>query len=359
MRTKPWIWVICFCVGLVLVLGAIKAWQIRAAIAFGESFPEPSETVQTERVEYQNWQPRMTLIGEVRASQEVTLRNELAGAITRVGYASGESVESGQLLLQIDISQELAEREAAEAEVALAQTNFDRLSGFNNPDAVSRQRVDQAAAQLAIAKARVKSVQSVIDRKTIRAPFAAKSSLHEWEVGQYLAADTVVARLVGEGDEAWVDFALPQQNAEIALATPVLLSTDANDAPVEAKVIALEGALADTSRTRKVRAAFSIADVALMPGSIVNVSVPVGDADAAVRLVSSAVRVDAFGPYVFLVSRSQDGKDRAKRQPVTVLAKEGEFTYIDGVPEGEQVATLGAFKLRDGVWVKQGDSGTE
>ena len=178
-------------------------------------------------------------------------------------------------------------------------------------------------------------------------------------MGQYLAADTVVARLVGEGDEAWVDFALPQQNAEIALATPVLLSTDANDAPVEAKVIALEGALADTSRTRKVRAAFSIADVALMPGSIVNVSVPVGDADAAVRLVSSAVRVDAFGPYVFLVSPSEDGKDRAKRQPVTVLAKEGEFTYIDGVPEGEQVATLGAFKLRDGVWVKQGDSGTE
>ncbi|MEO0367222.1 MAG: efflux transporter periplasmic adaptor subunit, partial [Pseudomonadota bacterium] len=63
MRLRPWLYAVGGCLILVVVLGFVKFTQIRAAIAFGESFPEPSETVQTTIVEYQSWQPSMTVVG--------------------------------------------------------------------------------------------------------------------------------------------------------------------------------------------------------------------------------------------------------------------------------------------------------
>jgi membrane fusion protein (multidrug efflux system) len=46
MHFWRWVWTLLFCLIVVSVLGFVKFNQIKAAIAFGESFPEPSETVR-------------------------------------------------------------------------------------------------------------------------------------------------------------------------------------------------------------------------------------------------------------------------------------------------------------------------
>ncbi len=45
MLKKRWLVVVAVCLSVFLILALVKFLQIRAAIAFGESFPEPSETV--------------------------------------------------------------------------------------------------------------------------------------------------------------------------------------------------------------------------------------------------------------------------------------------------------------------------
>ena len=356
MRDRPWLVVIVFCVVLVLVLGFIKFTQISAAIAFGESFPEPSEVVQLQDVQHTPWQPNMTIVGDVRASQEVELRNELAGVIAEVGFRSGELVGIGQLLVQLDVSEQQAQLEAAKAEEALAAADYKRFSGFKNPDAVSRQQVDRAKAELAIATAQAKSIQSIIDRKTIRAPFKGFASIHQLEVGEYLAPNSIVAYIVGDSSDLWVDFSLPQQHASIKVGTPVQVQADNVSAiPFAAQVIAVEKSLSRESRTVRVRAAFTEKDIPIKPGTIVNVLSPMGSAIQVVRLPSSAVRVDSFGAYVFVVSKAEDGKLRASRNPVEVVAKENEDSIVgSGLELGQRVATKGAFKLREGIWVKDG-----
>ena len=100
MRSKPWLIVIAVCVGLLVVLGLIKFLQIRAAIAFGESFPEPSETVELQFVEPSIWQAEISVVGEVRASRELLLRNEVEGVIAKIGFVAGAEVKAGDVLLQ-------------------------------------------------------------------------------------------------------------------------------------------------------------------------------------------------------------------------------------------------------------------
>jgi membrane fusion protein (multidrug efflux system) len=316
MRNRPWLVVILGCLVLVLVLGFIKFTQIRAAIAFGESFPEPSETVQIATVEFSDWQPRMVVVGDVRASREVELRNELPGIIAEVGFASGSLVEEGDLLLQLDISQETAQLQSAQAELALAEADYKRFSGFKNPDAVSRQQVERSKAEFLMAKGRAGAIQSVIDRKTLRAPFKGYSSIHQFEVGQFLSANSMVTRLVGDGGESWVDFAIPQQYSGIEIGSLVTVSAPESQVQdVPAKVIAVERGISRQSR---------------------------------------AVQVRAFGPYVFVLESDPEGKIRAKRRPVSVSSKEQEYTIVkDGLLAGERIATNGAFKLREGIWVKE------
>ena len=174
---KIWLFTAAFIVGLVLLLAVMKFLQIKAAIEFGESFPESSETVETIVATSQMWSPAITVTGEVRAERELDLNTELPGVIERVGFAPGALVEQGSMLLQQDLRQHLAELQAAEAELALASADFERLSKLKNPDAVSRQQVDRAKAQLEIAQARKNGVQDIITRKTIRAPFTGFTSL--------------------------------------------------------------------------------------------------------------------------------------------------------------------------------------
>lgn len=355
MRNRPWLVVILGCLVLVLVLGFIKFTQIRAAIAFGESFPEPSETVQIATVEFSDWQPRMVVVGDVRASREVELRNELPGIIAEVGFASGSLVEEGDLLLQLDISQETAQLQSAQAELALAEADYKRFSGFKNPDAVSRQQVERSKAEFLMAKGRAGAIQSVIDRKTLRAPFKGYRSIHQFEVGQFLSANSMVTRLVGDGGESWVDFAIPQQYSGIEIGSLVTVSAPESQVQdVPAKVIAVERGISRQSRTVQVRAALEPGISPLKPGTIVRVSTPLGQPIQTVTLPSSAVRVDTFGPYVFVLESDPEGKIRAKRRPVSVSSKEQEYTIVkDGLLAGERIATKGASKLREGIWVKE------
>jgi membrane fusion protein (multidrug efflux system) len=101
MNFWRWLWTLLFCLIVVSVLGLVKFNQIKAAIAFGESFPEPSETVQVVVAQQSQWQSNLTVMGEAVATKSLDLRNELEGVITKVGFVSGGKVAKGSVLLKL------------------------------------------------------------------------------------------------------------------------------------------------------------------------------------------------------------------------------------------------------------------
>ncbi|MFT5610238.1 MAG: membrane fusion protein (multidrug efflux system) [Polaribacter sp.] len=353
MRLKPWLIVVAICVGIVVVLGFIKFIQIRAAIAFGESFPEPSETVEIQTVEFSAWQAQISVIGEVRASREVVLRNEIEGVIAKIGFQAGGEVEAGDILLQLDIGEEQASLEAIAPQIKLAQLDLQRISGLRNRQAVSQQDADRAAAELAVAQGQRASVKEAIANKSVVAPFDGFAGLHDFEVGEFIPSNTVIADLVGDLDTLWIDFSVPQKHSGLSSKTLVLVEAPQFSGDrLSATILAVEPSISSQSRSLKVRAVFDNTKRLLKPGHIVNVFAPVAIVRKIVRLPNTAVRLNAFGAYVFALNKDKTNQWRASRRPITVLAKQGYDSIIgSGLQAGDVVATTGSFKLREGLLV--------
>lgn len=359
MKWRSWLIVFVGIIGLVAALGFIKYRQIASAIEFAESFPEPSETVSVVSATLQQYTRRETAIGEVVPLQSLEIRNELAGTIVSVGFEPGERVEANRTLVRLDTREETARLQAAMARAELAKLTLDRNESLLTSSAASRQAADTARADQSVALADADQLRVVIDKKDIRAPFDALTSLHEWQVGQFIDSGTVIATLVGTQNEKWIDFFLPQEIANSNISSQVTI-IDSTSGEHPADIIAENPAIDANSRNREFRAMLTDGDQQFAPGSIVRVVVTVGEVVPLIGVPATAVRRDAFGPHVFVLVDAESGADapmRATRREVSIRQIIGEQAFLsEGLQAGERVAGDGAFKLRDGLLVNPAET---
>lgn len=352
-----WLVTLGLCLALGGALALFKVNQINQAIAFAESFPEPVDTVQMAEAKPVMWTRRVSVVAEVVAVQSVDFSNELAGRIVEVNFEPGARVEAGQILVRLDTSEERAQLAGARAEAELARLALERNEKLIQTGAASTEARDMARAQFNAATAVVQQLEAIIRKMTLRAPFTARAGLHELEPGQYLDAGTMITRLVGINEEIWIDFRLPQQQAEAEVGDVVAV-TDATRAMSDfnATIIARDAFVERNSRSVRYRAAAANLPGSTYPGSMLTVEVKLGDPIRAVELPDTAIRRDAFGASVFILepSESDDGGTfRARRREVTLGRVEARRVVVTGGLEvGEQVAATGSFKLRDGALAK-------
>lgn len=132
--------------------------------------------------------------GNVRAWRELALAAQVTGRVVWQSprFEPGVRVAADEALLRIDPTDyRLALAEArqalASAELALADARALRQS----------KRQEEAAAMVAAAQARIDRAQRDLANTEIRAPYAAVIDEQNVEVGQYVAAGTVVGRILG------------------------------------------------------------------------------------------------------------------------------------------------------------------
>ena len=351
MKVKSWSIVVGGCISVVVILGLFKYNQIQAAIAFGASFPEPMESVELAIAKPVEWQKTVTATGEVVAKSSVDLSNELPGRIEKVGFEPGAKVTKGQLLVQFEIAEELAQRDAAMANTKIAELLLERNTTLAKTGVASAEALDNAKAQFNAASARVAALDATIAKKTLLAPFDASTGLHELKMGQYLAAGNVITRLVGTDTKIWVDFSLPQQQASLAVGDSMSLMGYPESGAV---VIARDSWVDSQSRNVRYRAEANASD-GLLPGSFVRVSVPIGAISRLIQVPASAVRYDAMGANVYVLNPSEEGADapeRASRRTVELGAENDQkILVLSGLNAGERVAANGSFKLRENILV--------
>ena len=353
MNTRRWLITLAICISIFAALGVTKVMQIRAAIAYGKSFPEPSETVEAAYSETHSMQRKVSTIGEIVMPQTLAFHTELEGRIVVVNFISGAIVEQGQILIQLDISEEKARLQAAKASAKLAKLDVERISKLRDNKTVSEERFDQAKAQYDIAVANIAALKATINKKTLRAPFRAHTGIHDLELGEYLGANAFVTDLVGINDYVWVDFNLPLVHAHINIGDEVTLKTlGAESDSLKATIIAKNSIMSAESRNLRFRARLP-AQARFHHNEVVNVTAAVENAQLMARVPSTSILHDGLGDYVYVLEAEASGDSyRARRQSVVLGAEEGQFRSIaSGLDEGVHVAANGAFKLRSGLRV--------
>src|SRR5436309_15198075 len=85
----------------VAALGAVKARQIRGAMAQGAAFQPPPEAVTTTLARQEEWPATVRAIGTVTAVQAATVSAHLPGAVPRIAFDSGRMVRRADGLVRL------------------------------------------------------------------------------------------------------------------------------------------------------------------------------------------------------------------------------------------------------------------
>ena len=363
-------WCITLVVSLLIFAGlaSFKVLQIRSAIAFAESFPEHSETVEYQAVDLVEYTPEVKVVGEAVSPQRVELTNELPGRIVKVGFASGGEVQKGQLLLQLDTSEERAQLKSAVARAELARLAYQRIANLRKTNAASQSQLDEAKSELSIANADIDALKSTIQKKKIVAPFSGRVGIHRLEAGNFLQGSTAITTLVGNPGYIWIDFNLPQFYSDVVVGSPVrvrLLQNNANGVDAEefnGKVVALDTTISSSSRSRRYRAKVDGDLLSFMHNAVVEVHVPVGASEMVEAVPALAIQQDTLGQYVYRLKKDPEAADgfRAFRQDISTGDRLGDKVVVkSGLDQGARIATVGAFKLKPGVLVYGRQSGSD
>ena len=316
----------------------------------------PPVTVSTTTAQMTAWQPELKAVGTVRAARGIDVTTEIAGLVRTVYFQSGDDVQAGQVLVQLNADADKALLHSLQAEAELARTTYERDKQQFAVKAISQATLDVAQADLKSKLAQVAQQAADVEKKTIRAPFSGRIGISTIDPGRYLNPGEQIVTLQAF-DSVYVDFLLPQQDAaQIALGQAVSVVTNTHpDLTFEGTITAIDPKVDPQTRNIQVEATLPNPKHDLLPGMFASVLVQAGQVQHFITLPQTAVTYNPYGETVFVVEKKPPGPQGtseqliAKQTFVTPGATRGDQVAIaGGLKEGDTVVTSGQLKLKSG-----------
>lgn len=345
---------------ILLVVGAIAFWKyytIRTLIAKMSAQKPAPTAVSSIKATEAVWQERRHSVGSLAAVQGVTVSNELAGMVQRIAFESGTLVKQGDLLVQLDVTNDEAQQRGLEAQATLARLGLERARDLRHSSVNTQADLDAAEAQHQQAQAAVDTLKANIAKKAITAPFAGQLGLRQVNLGQYLAAGTAIVTLQAM-DPIYVNFSVPQQVVvDLEPKQSVQVSIDAYPEEVfEGAINAINAKVDDATRNLAVQATLGNANGKLKPGMFGSVDVLLPRQNKLITLPQSAIVYNPYGNAVYVVEKSKEAADAgaliARQRFVQLGETRGDqVAVLKGVQVGDEIVTSGQLKLRNGAAV--------
>jgi membrane fusion protein (multidrug efflux system) len=320
----------------------------------------PPATVTAMKADYQVWQPQLNAVGTLRAVRGVDVTTEVAGLVRSIEFKAGDEVRAGQVLAQLNADSDVALLHSLEAAADLAATVYERDKAQLAAEVISKAQVDTDAGDLKSKRAQVAQQQAVVEKKTLRAPFAGKLGISIVNPGQYLnPADKLVT--LQTLDPIYVDFNLPQQQLpQVSIGQALTLTTDTYPGVAfVGKINAINTKIDINTRNVQVEATMPNAKRQLLPGMFASVRVNSGDENRYLTLPQTAITFNPYGNTVFVVKSSDKKEDKDEKGNAKLLAQQvfvttgptrgDQVAILKGIEAGTQVVTSGQVKLKNGT----------
>ncbi|CCQ10706.1 efflux transporter, RND family, MFP subunit [Pseudoalteromonas luteoviolacea B = ATCC 29581] len=346
MRYLPWTLAVVIVSALAAAGIVLKSHIVEAR---NGQYGEQTALVDAFQAERSLHQSYLEVSGVVTATQSIALVNELAGKISKIAMYSGEVVNQGDVLLEINHAEELAQLKAAQANLNQQKNRVQRFLQLHASQKLSAQQLEEAQAQQVQFATQVELLQVQINKKILRAPFTGQVGIHNLQIGQFLPANTDITQLIGVANEVWIDFALPQSYSVLDKATKVEVhNIGTSQRVLTGEIVSVAAEV--TKQTRQLSYRAEVKNPNLAINQLVKVRVPVGAAKPVFSVSHLAVIKDPLGDFVYGLEADEHNTLRAVRLPVTLGERIGDKVLVlSGISEGMLIAGSGAFKLRQGL----------
>jgi RND family efflux transporter MFP subunit len=310
----------------------------------------------------------------VVALNEVQLRPQVAGYISGIYFTDGQHVSKGQKLYSIDQQQYEAQYQQAVAGLNVAKANLDRAqqdadryAELQKSDAIARQTVEHAQAdlqaskmQLEAARANVANVQTGLRYSVIYAPFDGTIGISLVKAGTAVSPGQTILNTVSTDDPIAVDLALDQKEISrfvqlqakgkaAADSTFSLVLPDQTVYPFNGHISLIDRAVDPQTGTIKTRIVFPNKSKMLKSGMSCNIRVRNNGNSESILIPAKAVMEQMGEYFVYVVTDSSKVSQRKIIRGATINDK----TIVkEGLAENERIVTEGIQKLRDGAAVQ-------
>ena len=321
--------------------------------------PRPP-SVESAKVEIMKLTDDTQAVGSLKSRQGVTLRPEVSGRITQLNFKDGERVKKGQLLVQFDDQLQVAQVKQSQAELSIAMANHKRNQELVAQNFISKRSVDESAANLEVAQAKLSLSQATASRLKIIAPFDGMTGIRTVNVGDYLKDGGDIVN-IEDITAVFVDFRLPERfQTKVKKGQKAQVDMDALPGRKFTAVIqAIDPMLDANGRSVGIRACIDNRQNQLRPGMFARVNAVFSERDKAIVVPEEAIVPQGGKQFVIkLLDGADKGTDKetkiTQRVEVKVgIRKPGKVEILEGLVEGDEVITAGQQRVqKDGTAVK-------
>lgn len=299
--------------------------------------------------------------GEVRARHEVDLGFRIGGKIVERPVTLGQRVTKGQVLARLDpqdvrLSADAAAAQvaAAEADLKLAQAEFERAQRMVEQKFISASVLDSRRTQFEAARSRLEQARAQqgvsrnqLDYAQLNASMDGVVTATPADAGQVVGAGQAVVRLADPREIEVLIWVPESRVSEVQVGMPAFVRPwSAQDKTLAGKVREVAASADSTTRTYAVRVAVAQPEGALSLGATAGVAFPQTEGKAGVTLPLPAVVRKQDAAYVWVV-----GADGTPTQRAVELAgwRDQTVTIRSGLKAGDKVVTVGAHTVVPGM----------
>ncbi|HUC63297.1 MAG TPA: MdtA/MuxA family multidrug efflux RND transporter periplasmic adaptor subunit [Alphaproteobacteria bacterium] len=358
-----------------LVVAALLTWTLwpqpaskRQGGRFGLNGPMP---VVEAAVTKGDMPVVINALGTVTPLATVTVKTQINGRITEIGFKEGQMVKAGDFLAQIDprpyqIALEQAQAQFLHDQALLngAEVDLERYRRLSKQDSIAKQQLDDQEYLVRQYQGTVASDQAQIDNAKLNlaychivAPVSGRVGLRQVDQGNYVqTSDANGIVVITQMQPISVIFSVPEDELPAILKrfnSGAKLAVTAFDRSGTVKLAtgtlaAIDNEISTSTGTVNMRAEFDNADEALFPNQFVNVALLVDTLKDTELVPSSAIQRGAPGTFVFVVKPDRTvAVQTVKLGPSTA----DKVAVLSGLAAGTEVVIDGADKLKEGAKV--------
>jgi RND family efflux transporter MFP subunit len=342
----------------VLALFTGCAERVQSAATQGpQALPVKVEAVKVERV------PEFTeYLATLKSRRSSILQPEVEGQITRIFVHSGEFVEAGQPLLEIDprrqaatLNSQEATRRSQMAQLEYNRAEYERNKALFAAGVVSRQALQQAESAYQASEANVESLAAAVRQQEVqlryyevKAPTDGTIGDIPVRVGDRVKVDTVLTTLDQSGAlEAYIS--IPAElSGRARLGTPVELIGDDGKVALRTAVTFVSPRIDTATQLLLLKAVVPNQDRRYRNEQLVHAHVIWSEQERPVIPVTSVSRL---GGQIFAFVAETSGNQTVARQRLiqTSGIQGNNYIVTGGIKPGERIIITGIQMLTDGM----------
>jgi membrane fusion protein (multidrug efflux system) len=283
--------------------------------------------------------------GTLSADKIVTISPTTDGRVTEVHFKNGQLVSKGTPIIQMDDTDAKAVLATKKANLALAETTYQRHKQLFAYGGDTKQNLDQLAAEVKNDNIAVTNSNILLENLTLKAPFDGQLGEFQVHAGDYVSAGDPLVTIVNK-TPIKAAYSLPQSFiTKLKMRQKVQITTESMPGKIfDGSVSFISPSVDPNTGTFSLEATLPNKQGALAPGMFVQVLQTIGDTNKALVIPETALLSDIEGNYVYRVVH-----DKAARTNVTIgTIQDGKIQIMTGLKVGEPIISQGQQKVNDG-----------